>query len=105
MSRKKIKTLIIMFIVSFASKGLALIRSMMFANYFGTGDNATAFFTASNISLQFMEIFMLSVIGAIFVPVYTRIEEEDGREGALKFSNNFMNIIFSIGCLNIRVGF
>ena len=93
MNNRRIKTFIFMFMASVLSKGLGLIRSIVFANYFGTGSEATAFFTASRIPLQVLDIFLLSAITSIFIPIYTKIEENDGEDKSREFTNNFTNVV------------
>ena len=91
---KKIKTLIFMFMATVLSKCLALVRTIIFANYFGTSSEANAYFAASNILLQFLEIFMLSVICSSFIPIYSKIEVESGRKEAIKYSQTIKRTVF-----------
>ena len=56
MKKNLIKTFTFMFSAMFLAKILGLVRNMVFASCYGTGAAATAFFTASRITLQLLDL-------------------------------------------------
>ncbi len=87
------KTFSIVFIITLIVKTLGLLRDIIFANYYGTGYVATAFFTSTRIPTQLVDIILSSAIVSIFVPVFNEILQKSNKEKANDFANNFINII------------
>lgn len=93
MKKNIIKTFSFMFIAMFLAKVLGLVRNMVFANFYGTGFEATAFFTASRIPLQLLDITLGAAISSTFIPVFNEYMQKKGKESAIAFANNFLNVI------------
>lgn len=96
MKKSIIKTFTFMFSAMFLAKILGLIRNVVFANFYGTGYEATAFFTASRIPLQLLDITLGAAISSTFIPVFNEFLQKEGKKRALEFSNNFLNVIIII---------
>lgn len=96
MKKNIIKTFSFMFIAMFLAKILGLVRNMVFANFYGTGFEATAFFTASRIPLQLLDITLGAAISSTFIPVFNEYMQKKGKESAIAFANNFLNVIILI---------
>ena len=96
MKKSIIKTFTFMFSAMFLAKILGLIRNVVFANFYGTGFEATAFFTASRIPLQLLDITLGAAISSTFIPVFNEFLQKDGKKRALEFANNFLNVIIII---------
>lgn len=96
MKKNIIKTFSFMFIAMFLAKVLGLVRNMVFANFYGTGFEATAFFTASRIPLQLLDITLGAAISSTFIPVFNEYMQKKGKESAIAFANNFLNVIILI---------
>lgn len=105
MKKNMIKTFIFMFSAIFLAKILGLVRNIVFANYYGTGMEATAFFTASRIPLQLLDMSLGAAISSTFIPVFNEFLQKKGKERAFAFANNFLNVIimvsFILTCLGI----
>lgn len=96
MKKNIIRTFTFMFSAMFIAKILGLVRNIVFANYYGTGFEATAFFTASRIPLQLLDITLGAAISSTFIPVFNEYMQKNGKERAISFANNFLNVIILI---------
>lgn len=96
MKKNIIKTFAFMFSAMFLAKILGLVRNIVFANFYGTGFEATAFFTASRIPLQLLDITLGAAISSTFIPVFNEFMQKHGKERAVVFANNFLNVIIVI---------
>lgn len=96
MKKNLIKTFAFMFSAMFLAKILGLVRNIVFANFYGTGFEATAFFTASRIPLQLLDITLGAAISSTFIPVFNEFMQKHGKERAVAFANNFLNVIIVV---------
>ena len=99
MKKNLIKTFTFMFSAMFLAKILGLVRNMVFASCYGTGAAATAFFTASRIPLQLLDLTLGAAISSTFIPVFNEYIQKKGKEKAIAFANNFLNVIIIISLL------
>ena len=99
MKKNIIKTFAFMFSAMFLAKVLGLVRNIVFASFYGTGFEATSFFTASRIPLQLLDITLGAAISSTFIPVFNEFIQKDGKERAVTFANNFLNIIILISLI------
>ena len=99
MKKGIIKTFTFMFSAMFLAKILGLIRNIVFAKFYGTGFEATAFFTASRIPLQLLDITLGAAISSTFIPVFNEYLQKNGKERAISFANNFLNVIIIISLI------
>ena len=93
MKKNIVKTFAFMFSAIFLAKILGLVRNIVFANFYGTGFEATAFFTASRIPLQLLDMTLGAAISSTFIPIFNEYLQKKGKESAIRFANNFLNII------------
>jgi putative peptidoglycan lipid II flippase len=93
-----------MFVAMLLAKILGLLRNIVFANFYGTGYEATAFFTASRIPLQLLDISLGAAISSAFIPVFNESLQKKSKEEAIKFSNNFLNIVIIISSVLTILG-
>ena len=77
MKKGVIKTFTFMFSAMFLAKILGLVRQMVFANFYGTGYNAIAFFTASRIPLQLLDLTLGAAISSTFIPVFNEYMQKE----------------------------
>ncbi len=99
-----VKTVSIMFLLTFSAKILGQLREILAANAYGTGDIANAYQAASQIPLLFFEISLGAAISSTFIPVFNEIMQRNGREKAFRFSSNFVWIVSAIAALFSFVG-
>ena len=104
MKKSIIKTFTFMFSAIFLAKILGLVRNIIFASLYGTGFEATAFFTASRIPLQLLDMSLGAAISSTFIPIFNEFLQKDGKERAMKFMNNFMSIIIVISLILTLLG-
>lgn len=102
MKKNITKTFSIVFIITLAVKVLGLLRDIVFANYYGTGYEATAYFAAIRIPTQLIDIVLGSSIVSIFVPIFNEILQKKGEKKANEFAGNFINVVALIStCIAI----
>ncbi|AYE33888.1 murein biosynthesis integral membrane protein MurJ [Clostridium septicum] len=82
-------------------KFLGLARDVVLANTYGTSMYSDAYIVANNIPVVIFSIVAVAISTA-FIPIYSEIKEKYGEEKALKFTNNFINIVLVI-CLIITI--
>ena len=87
------KTFSVVFIITLAVKFLGLLRDVVFANFYGTGNVANAFFAATRIPTQLIDIVLGSAIVSIFVPIFNEVLQKKGKDNANEFASNFINVI------------
>lgn len=104
MKKGIIKTFAFMFSAVFLAKVLGLIRNIVFAKFYGTGFEATAFFTASRIPLQLLDMSLGAAISSTFIPIFNEYLQKDGKKRAFQFANNFLNVIIVISLIFTVLG-
>ena len=90
---KAIKVAGFMAIITILTKFLGLMRDMVLAAYYSTGPELTAFLAASKIPFTLFDITIGGVITAALIPVFNSILVEENKEKALKFANEYINLI------------
>ena len=104
MKKNIIKTFSSVFIITLIAKVLGLLRDIVFANFYGTGFEATAYFTAIKIPTQIVDLVLSSAIVSTFVPVFNEIMQKDGKDKANLFAGNFINVITLVATVISIVG-
>lgn len=92
-NKNAVKTVGFIFITIALARILGQAREMIIAYKYGTGDLATAYFTASNIPINFFDMILGSAISSAFIPVYNSYMEKDGTERANTFACSFLKLI------------
>lgn len=82
-----------MSIAVFLSRILGLIRDQVMAYFFGTTYLNDAFNVAYNIPNLLRRLFGEGALSAAFVPIYTEIGIERGKESQVKFAINVISIL------------
>ena len=91
--KNSVKTVSNIFFIIFFSKLLGQAREMMIASSYGTGVNANAFMSATQIPLNFFDLILGAAIVSAFVPVFNEYYEKGGLKHANIFANNFVGVI------------
>lgn len=104
MKKNIIKTFTFMFSAIFLAKILGLARNIIFANCYGTGFEATAFFTASRIPLQLLDMSLGAAISSTFIPIFNEYLQKNGKNRAVQFANNFLNVIILVSSVLTILG-
>lgn len=102
--KNSIRTVSNIFFIIFFSKLLGQVREMMIANSYGTGMEANAFLTATQIPLNFFDIILGAAIVSAFVPIFNEYYKKGGLPLANRFTNNFVGVITVISVVISALG-
>lgn len=89
---KTAKAALWIMIATMLSKMLGFFREIALASFYGTGAYSDVFVLTLNIPGLIIAV-VGSAIATIYVPIYIDTKEKLGEEGALKFTNNMLNIV------------
>jgi len=78
------------------SRVFGLAREMVLAYLFGAGYAMDAFRVAFNIPNLLRDFFAEGTLNAAFVPVFSRLYVDRGREEALRFANTVLNSLIAV---------
>lgn len=70
------------FLGNLGSKGLALLREVLFAAWFGTGQTAAAFRVAQTLYLLPVQALLGDALSAGLLPLYRKLRDEEGADAA-----------------------
>lgn len=102
--KNSVKTVGSIFVIILLSKVLGQIREMMLAACYGTGMEANAFTTASQIPLNFFDMILGMAIVSAFVPVFNEYYQKEGMKSANSFANHFIGIVTIISSIIAVLG-
>lgn len=103
MKKGTVFTTIILMMSNVIVKILGLGRDVTLANTYGTSIYSDAYIVANNIPIVIFSVVAVA-ISTSFIPVYSEINEHYGKEKALYFMNNFINIILVISIIITLLG-
>lgn len=89
------KTALVLMVITLVSKVTGLIREQFFAYYLGTGKLIDVYNTSTAIPFILFGIIIYGMTSG-FIPVYTKIQNEDGTKRANQFTSNLINIMLVI---------
>ncbi len=75
---------------------LGFARDMLIAKYLGAGALADSFFTSFKLSNFFRKIFGEGALFSGFVPVFSKVRHNEGKEASIKFSSNVFTLIIIV---------
>ncbi len=75
------------------SRVLGFVRDIMIAAFLGAGMVADAFFVAFKLPNFFRRLFAEGAFNAGFVPIFSEILEQDGREAAREFAQSALAVL------------
>ncbi len=102
--KNSVRTVSNIFFIIFFSKLLGQVREMMIASNYGTGMEANAFLTATQIPLNFFDIILGAAIVSAFVPVFNTYYKEGGLALANRFTDHFVGCITVISVIISAIG-
>lgn len=100
---KTAKAAVWIMIATMLSKVLGFFREQIFANFYGTGMYADVFVLTLNIPGLIIAIIG-SAIATTYIPLYVETKEKHGQEGALKFTNNVLNLCYVLAIVIAILG-
>ena len=95
MSARILKITLSIMTASMICKITGLIREISLASYFGISKYSDAYLIASAIPVEIVNIIFASV-SIIFLPLFIEVQELEGKQKALSYMNNLINIILII---------
>ena len=99
----KTKLFGITLISGFAKLG-GLIRDILFASVYGTGELAAAYESASKIPMSVFDILFGCAIGSSFIPIICSARKEGGEEESKEFANSFAGLILFLSLIFTVLG-
>ena len=78
-----------------ASRLLGFTREMLMAAALGTGPVADAFYAAFQFPNTFRRLFAEGAFNAAFVPLFAKEIEQNGLDGARRFSEEVFGVLFT----------
>ncbi|HSH40539.1 MAG TPA: murein biosynthesis integral membrane protein MurJ [Arenicellales bacterium] len=93
MSRKLLKSTLVVGVMTLISRISGLVRDIVFANIMGSGLIADAFFVAFRIPNFFRRIFGEGAFSQSFIPVYSEYREKKGAEEARAFIDHMAGML------------
>ena len=88
------RTISMVMLITLVGKALGLFRDHLMAVHYGTaGMQAKAFYIASRIPRVFFDVVFASAIAACFIPVFSQIMAQKGRQAAFRFGGNFLSVM------------
>lgn len=97
-------TAAIMAIIVTVSKLLGLVRDRAIAGAYGTGEISQAYEIASRLPIIIFDLVIGGVVTAAFIPTFSALLVKKDRDGAMKFANAYVNMIFLITAAIAAVG-
>lgn len=89
-----IKNSIVLMILTFLSRILGLVRTIIIATFFGATGMTDAYFSAFKISNFFRQLLGEGALGTVFIPIYNEKENKEGAEEAKKLIFSVLNLLF-----------
>ena len=87
------KSSFIVMIINMLSRILGLVREMIIGSVFGATGMTDAYFSATKIPNFFTTLFGEGSLGTVFIPIYNRGIEEQGKERTDEFVFSVLNLI------------
>ncbi|HVO16409.1 MAG TPA: murein biosynthesis integral membrane protein MurJ, partial [Alphaproteobacteria bacterium] len=78
-----------------ASRVLGFLRDVLTAQYLGAGPIADAFFVAFRLPNHFRALFAEGAFNAAFVPMFSGVLVQDGREAARRFAEQILAFLLA----------
>ena len=104
MSSKVAKSALILMVATLLSKILGFARDLVLASTYGAGVVSDAYLMALSIpTILFLGSFCVAIQNT-FMPLFTEIDKEKGREESLKFTSNVINLIMILSLVMTVLG-
>lgn len=101
-SKSAAKSVFIIIIFSLISKSFGFIREMLIAHKFGAGIETDTYFVALAAINLFISVIIQS-INTTMIPILSKVEVAEGKEGKNHYTNNLLNIILLISLFMIVI--
>ena len=98
------KTISVIMALTLIGKVLGLLRERLLAVNYGSGVEASAFLTASQIPRLFFDVVFASAISACFIPVFSEVLTRKGRKEAFRLGSLFLTVMLLLAAILSAVG-
>ncbi|MEG1930925.1 MAG: murein biosynthesis integral membrane protein MurJ [Anaerovorax sp.] len=103
LGRTAAQTAMLMAILTLISKFFGFIRELIMANFYGISYVTDAYVMANTIpSILFAGVF--TAVGTAYMPVFSKITEEQGSKAGSKFTSEILNILLIVSVIAAIVG-
>ncbi len=97
------KTAFLLMAITILSKVLGFGRELVMANYYGITAVADAFIVAFTIPSVIFNFLGTGVMTG-YIPMYSKIEKEQGKEGVFRFTSNLVNMLMVVAIVLCILG-
>lgn len=101
---KAVKTVSFIAVATMLAKIMGMLRDIVLASSYGTGDQLDAYMAASRIPLLFFDFTLGAAILSTFIPVFNRYLQKGEDKRAIAFSNSFINLVVIIAAAFCVIG-
>ncbi len=101
---KAAKTISLMAIIILLAKFMGLFRETLVANIYGQGMASDVLNTATQIPLLFFDMVLGVAILSTFVPIFNKKLEQQGKDAAMHFADNFITVAGSFALVLALLG-
>ena len=98
------KTISALMAITLVGKVLGLLRERLLAVNYGSGIEASAFLTASQIPRLFFDVVFASAISACFIPVFSEVLTQKGRKEAFRLGSLFLTVMLLLAAVLSAAG-
>ena len=91
----KTRQVSVVMIITVVSKCLGFLRDVVLAKYFGAGSVTDAYFVAQTIPESLFSL-VVQAISIGFIPIYTQVLHDKGKEESNNFVNNILKLSLSL---------
>ena len=100
----QVKTISLLMLITLIGKVLGLLRERLLAINYGSGIEASAFLTASQIPRMFFDVVFASAISACFIPVFSEVLTQKGRKEAFQLGSLFLTVMLILASILSAAG-
>ncbi len=92
------QTTIILMIITILSKIFGFVRESVMAAFIGAGELKSIYTTAMTIPAMLVGVVANGIVSG-YIPIYSKVVEEEGEDSANRFTYNLINILMIFGFL------
>lgn len=92
------QTTIVLMIITILSKIFGFVRESVMAAFIGAGELKSIYTTAMTIPAMLVGVVANGIVSG-YIPIYSKIVEEEGEDSANRFTYNLINILMIFGFL------
>ncbi|MDN4605921.1 murein biosynthesis integral membrane protein MurJ [Sporosarcina highlanderae] len=97
------KTALMLMMITILSKVFGFARDITLANFYGVSNIADAYLISKTVPIVLFGL-MAAGISTAYIPMYSKIESENGTKEANKFTNNLLNVLIVIITIMVTIG-